>query len=94
MQQEIISDGTGTWQTAKMQLEHAAVQGDERGAHIHMLYASPIEEQPEPPEPEPEPDLDTDALWTAEGCQEDVDGARGAYQAHLAGQRLLHHSGG
>jgi len=54
------------------------------GAHIHMLYASPIEEQPEPPEPEP--GLDVDALWTAiQGCQKDVDEAlRGAYQAHLA----------
>jgi len=85
--QEIISDGSGVWQTAHMKLTARQFKVTSSGAHIHMLYASPIEEQPEPPgPPEPGPELDTDALWTAvQGCQEDVDEAlRAAYQAHLA----------
>lgn len=85
--QEIISDDSGTWQTARMKLCSRQFKVTSQGAHIHMLYASPIEEQPEPPEPpEPGPGLDTEALWTAmQACQAEVDEAlRAAYQSHLA----------
>jgi len=82
--QEIISDGTGAWQTARMKLSARQFKVTSAGAHIHMLYASPIEEQPEPPEPGPE--LDTEALWQSiQDCQADIDEARReAYQAREA----------
>lgn len=74
----VESDGSGTWKTTPVTIKSRTftLRG---GVHVHMVYAAPIEVEPQPPDPPepPGPTLDSTVLWAGiNGAQAAIDDAR------------------